>query len=57
MFWQTWSGSLAGPLSTVSLASQITLYLCLALIGLYALLVFGWQILVLKGKATLFYYQ
>jgi len=31
--------------------SQISLYVLLALIGLFALLVWGWQIMVLKGKA------
>jgi hypothetical protein len=35
----------------LSLLSQVSLYLLLALIGVYALLVFGWQVKVLKGKA------
>jgi hypothetical protein len=35
----------------LSLLSQVNLYLLLALIGVYALLVFGWQVKVLKGKA------
>ena len=35
----------------LSLFSQLSLYLLLALIGLFALLVLFWQIRVLKGKA------
>jgi hypothetical protein len=35
----------------LSLISQVTLYVMLALIGLIALIVFGWQIQVLRGKA------
>ncbi|MGB7115165.1 MAG: hypothetical protein WBD56_03405, partial [Anaerolineales bacterium] len=35
----------------LSLISQISLYVLLALMGLYALLVWGWQIMILKGKA------
>ena len=35
----------------LSLLSQISLYLLMALIGLFALLVGGWQIMILKGKA------
>ncbi len=35
----------------LSLASQITLHVLLALIGLLALIVWGWQIQVLRGKA------
>ena len=35
----------------LSLLSQISLYALLGLIGLYALLVFGWQVKVLKGEA------
>jgi hypothetical protein len=35
----------------LSLLSQISLYALLVLIGLYALLVFGWQVKVLRGKA------
>ena len=31
--------------------SQISLYALLTLMGLFSLLVFGWQILILKGKA------
>jgi hypothetical protein len=34
-----------------SLPSQVSLYALLAMIGLYALLVWGWQVKVLKGKA------
>ena len=33
------------------LVSQVSLYVLLALIGLFALLVGGWQIMVLQGKA------
>lgn len=35
----------------LSLVSQISLYVLMALIGLFALLVGGWQAMVLKGKA------
>ena len=35
----------------LSLLSQISLYVLLALIGLMALVVGGWQVMVLKGKA------
>jgi hypothetical protein len=35
----------------LSLLSQISLYVLMALIGLYTLLVEGWQIMILKGKA------
>jgi len=35
----------------LSVLSQISLYVLLALIGLYTLLVGGWQIMILKGKA------
>ena len=35
----------------LSLISQATLYVLLALIGLLALIIFGWQIQVLRGKA------
>ena len=35
----------------LSLLSQIILYLLMALIGLYTLLVEGWQVMILKGKA------
>ena len=38
-------------MQTLSLFSQITLYVLLALMGLYALLVLGWQIMILRGKA------
>ena len=34
----------------LSLLSRVTLYALLALIGVYTLLVWGWQIKVLKGK-------
>ena len=35
----------------LSLSSQIGLYVLLALIGLLALIVWGWQIMVLRGKS------
>jgi hypothetical protein len=35
----------------LSLLSRVTLYALLALIGVYALLVWGWQVNVLRGKA------
>lgn len=35
----------------LSLLSQVSLYVLLALIGLCALIVWGWQVMVLKGKA------
>ena len=35
----------------LSLLSQIGLYVLLALLGLLALIVWGWQIMVLRGKA------
>ena len=35
----------------LSLISQVTLYVLLALIGLLALIIFGWQIQVFRGKA------
>ncbi|MCL5961388.1 MAG: hypothetical protein M1358_19115 [Chloroflexi bacterium] len=35
----------------LTLLSQISLYVLLALIGLFALLVWGWQIMVLRGRA------
>ncbi|MGB2770160.1 MAG: hypothetical protein WBC88_10585 [Candidatus Zixiibacteriota bacterium] len=35
----------------LSLLSRVTLYALLALIGVYALLVWDWQVKVLKGKA------
>lgn len=35
----------------LSLLSQISLYVLLALMGLIALIVWGWQIMVLRGKA------
>ena len=35
----------------LSLVSQISLYVLMALIGVYTLLVAGWQAMVLKGKA------
>ena len=38
-------------IQTLSPASQISLYILLALMGLFALLVFGWQIMILRGKA------
>jgi len=38
-------------IQTLALASQISLYVLLALMGLFSLLVFGWQIMILRGKA------
>ncbi|MBC8506643.1 MAG: hypothetical protein ISR58_12720 [Anaerolineales bacterium] len=38
-------------IQTLPPASQISLYVLLALIGLFSLLVFGWQIMILQGKA------
>jgi len=38
-------------IQTLPLASQIILYILLALMGLHSLLVFGWQILILRGRA------
>ncbi len=38
-------------IQTLALASQISLYVLLALMGLFALLVFGWQIMILRGTA------
>ncbi len=38
-------------IQTLSQPSQISLYVLLALIGLYTLLVLGWQIMILQGKA------
>jgi len=38
-------------MQALSLLSQITLYVLLALMGLFALLTFGWQIMILKGRA------
>ena len=35
----------------LSIFSQIFLYVLLGIMGLYCLLVFGWQVMVLKGKA------
>jgi hypothetical protein len=35
----------------LSLFSQISLYVLLTLIGLLALIIWGWQIVVLRGKA------
>jgi hypothetical protein len=35
----------------LSLPSQVIFYLLLTLIGLYALLIWGWQIRVLQGKS------
>jgi len=35
----------------LSLFSQISLYFLLAFMGVYSLLLFGWQFMVLKGKA------
>jgi hypothetical protein len=38
-------------MQSLSLLSQISLYVLLALIGLFSLLLWGWQIMILKGKA------
>jgi hypothetical protein len=38
-------------IQTLPLVSQISLYVLLALISLFSLLTFGWQIMVMKGKA------
>lgn len=38
-------------IQTLILASQISLYVLLALTGLFSLLIFGWQIMILRGKA------
>lgn len=35
----------------LSLLSQISLYVLLVLMGLYAPLLWGWQIMILKGKS------
>jgi len=35
----------------LSILSQISLYALLGIMGLYCLMVFGWQMMVLKGKA------
>ena len=37
-------------IQTLPQVSQISLYVLLALLGLFSLLVFGWQIMILKGK-------
>ena len=38
-------------IQTFPLASQLSLYVLLALIGLFTVLILGWQIMILKGKA------
>lgn len=38
-------------IQTLALVSQISLYVLLALMGLFSLLAFGWQIMILRGKA------
>jgi len=38
-------------IQTFSQGAQICLYILLALLGLYSLLIFGWQIMVLRGNA------
>ncbi len=38
-------------IQTLPLLSQISLYVLLALMGLFGLLIFGWQIMILRGKA------
>lgn len=35
----------------LTMLSQISLYVLLGIMGLYSLIVFGWQIMVMKGKA------
>ena len=37
-------------IQSLSLPSQISLYVLMAFLGLYTLLIFGWQVMVLKGK-------
>ncbi len=37
-------------MQTLSLSSQIILYVLLGLIGLFSLIIWGWQIMILKGK-------
>ena len=37
-------------IQTLSLGSQISIYVMLALMGLFSLLTFGWQIMILRGK-------
>ena len=37
-------------IQTLPLVSQISLYVLLTLMGLYSLLIFGWQIMILRGK-------
>ena len=38
-------------IQTLHPVSQISLYVLLTLMGLFSLLVFGWQIMILKGNA------
>ncbi len=38
-------------MTELSLISQISLYVLLALMGLFSLLLWGWQIMILRGKA------
>lgn len=38
-------------IQNLPLLSQIALYVLLALMGVFALIVFGWQIMILRGKA------
>jgi hypothetical protein len=38
-------------MSGLSFLSQVILYVLLAVMGLYALLLWGWQIMILRGKA------
>jgi hypothetical protein len=38
-------------IQTLPLLSQVSLYVLLVLMGLFSLLVFGWQIMILQGKA------
>ena len=38
-------------LQSITQTAQISLYVLLALLGLFSLLVFGWQIMILRGKA------
>jgi len=38
-------------MQNLSIVSQFSLYTLLGIMGFYSLLIFGWQIMVLKGKA------
>ena len=43
-------GNIVRIISALPISSQVTFYLLLAFIGLFTLLIFVWQILVLKGR-------